>query len=77
MADFKINISLDESSSSLENSSFRDRTINSNKNGRSFSQSGKVSSAISLIEDSGDESDVTLASDKENNEDLNDLEEVR
>ena len=74
MADFRINISLDESSSSLENSSFKDR----NASRRTFSQSSKVSSAISLIEDSDDESDTaTIAeSDKENQEDLNDLEEV-
>ena len=81
MADFKINISLDESSSSLENSSFRDRTLSSNQKRRSFSQTSKVSSAISLIDDSEDESDETLASgnedsDKENNEDVNELQEV-
>lgn len=73
MADFKINMSLDDSSSSLENSSFRND--NSNLNGRTLSHSSKVSSAISLIDDSEDESDETLASDKENNEDINDLEE--
>ena len=77
MADFKINISLDESSSSLENSSFRDRNLSSsNQKRRSFSQTSKVSSAISLIDDSEDESDDTLASDKENNEDINELQEV-
>ena len=81
MADFKINISLDESSSSLENSSFRDRNLSSNQKRRSFSQTSKVSSAISLIDDSEDESDETLASDnegsdKENNEDVNELQEV-
>ena len=81
MTDFKINISLDESSSSLENSSFRDRNLSSNQKRRSFSQTSKVSSAISLIDDSEDESDETLASDnegsdKENNEDVNELQEV-
>jgi len=81
MADFKINISLDESSSSLENSSFRDRNLSSNQKRRTFSQTSKVSSAISLIDDSEDESDETLASDnegsdKENNEDVNELQEV-
>ena len=77
MADFKINISLDESSSSLENSSFRDRNFSSsNQKRRTFSQTSKVSSAISLIDDSEDESDDTLASDKENNEDINELQEV-
>ena len=72
MADFRINISLDESSSSLENSSFKDR------NARTVSQSSKVSSAIILIDDSDDEPDTaTIAeSEKENQEDLNDLEEV-
>ena len=81
MTDFKINISLDESSSSLENSSFRDRNLSSNQKRRSFSQTSKVSSAISLIDDSEDESDQTLASDnedsdKENNDDVNELQEV-
>ena len=74
MADFRINVSLGESSSSLENSSFKDR----NASRRMFSQSSKVSSATSLIDDSDDESDTaTIAeSEKENQEDLNDLEEV-
>ena len=81
MTDFKINISLDQSSSSLENSSFRDRNLSSNQKRRSFSQTSKVSSAISLIDDSEDESDQTLASDnedsdKENNDDVNELQEV-
>ena len=81
MTDFKINISLDESSSSLENSSFRDRNLSSNQKRRNFSQTSKVSSAISLIDDSEDESDQTLASDnedsdKENNDDVNELQEV-
>ena len=80
MTDFKINISLDESSSSLENSSFRDRNLSSNQKRRSFSQTSKVSSAISLIDDSEDESDQTLASDNEDsdkeNNDVNELQEV-
>ena len=73
MADFRINISLDESSSSLENSSFKDRHAGR----RTFSQSNKVNSAISLIDDSDDEPDTaTIAESEKENQDLNDLEEV-
>ena len=52
-----------------------------NQKRRIFSQTSKVSSAINLIDDFKDESDQTLASDnedsdKENNEDVNELQEV-